>query len=190
MSSKAERRANRDRAAAGEAPATNSGRVEIKGDPAFFRRINYRAVLAGLVVAMVIYLGLSYLLAVIGGTGDGVGAYFGVSAVAMFAGGLTAGMIEPKYGVLNGPLVAVVFILVTFVLTFFNELQQVKIVGPLNLGPMRVDKVFATDLPQLFFSSLGGWTAGMFEQRFRGPRAGGRKGADGGASSGGQGAGS
>lgn len=172
MSSKAERRANRARQAAGGTPATKSGRVvEIKGDPAFFRRINYRAILAGLVVAMAIYVALSYALALIGGSGDGVGAYFGVSAVAMFAGGLTAGMIEPKYGVLNGPLVAVVFILVTFVLTFFNELQQVKIVGPLGLGPMRVDKVFATDLPQLFFSSLGGWTAGMIEQRFRGRRA-------------------
>lgn len=163
--------------------------MEIKGDPAFFRRINYRAVAAGLLVALVIYFGLSYLLAIMGGTGDGVGAFFGVSAVAMFAGGLTAGMIEPKYGVLNGPLVAVVFIVVTFILTFFNELQQVKIVGPLGLGPMRVDKVFATDLPQLFFSSLGGWTAGMIEQRFRGPRPGvtAGKDADPGTNPGGQG---
>ncbi|MFY9615002.1 MAG: hypothetical protein WAT58_06345 [Candidatus Dormiibacterota bacterium] len=187
MSSKAERRANRARVAAGGTAATPPGRVEIKGDPAFFRRINYRAVLAGLAVAMAVYVALSYALALLGGTGDGVAAYFGVSAVAMFAGGLSAGMIEPKYGVLNGPLVAVVFILVTFVLTFFNELQQVKIVGPLGLGPMRVDKVFATDLPQLFFSSLGGWTAGMIEQRFRGHRAGagGPKAADGGTRPGG-----
>lgn len=185
VSTKAARRANRDRVAAG---ADAGKRVEIKGDPAFFRRINYRAVLAGFLVAIVLYLGLSYLLAIIGGTGDGVGAYFGVSAVAMYAGGLTAGMIEPKYGVLNGPLVAVLFILVTFVLTFFNELQQVKIVGPLGLGPMRVELVFATDLPQLFFSSLGGFTAGLIEQRFRGPRtrAKGSKKADAGTQSGGQ----
>ena len=185
MSSKAARRANRARLASAEPPAK---RVEIKGDPAFFRRINYRAVLAGFGVAMVLYLGLSYFLTIIGGAGDGVGAFFGVSAVAMYAGGLTAGMIEPKYGVLNGPLVAVLFILVTFVLTFFNELQQVKIVGPLGLGPMRVDKVFATDLPQLFFSSLGGFTAGLIEQRFRRPgsRTKSGSGADGGTQAGGQ----
>lgn len=141
--------------------------MEIKGDPAFFKRINFRAVLAGFGVALVLYLALSYVLTLFGGSPTtSVGAYFGVSAVAMYAGGLTAGMIEPKYGVLNGPLVAVLFILVTFVLTFNSELEQVKIVGALGLGPMRVDKVFATDLPQLFFSSLGGFTAGMIEQQW------------------------
>jgi hypothetical protein len=169
MSSKAARRAARSRAAAGGPPQK---RVEIKGDPAFFRRINYRAVLAGFVVAVILYIALSYFLAGPAESGNSVGAFFGVSAVAMFAGGLTAGMIEPKYGVLNGPLVAVLFILVSFVLTFVNEVQQVKIVGPLGLGPMRVDKVFATDIPQLFFSSLGGLIAGIIDQRFRRPKAG------------------
>jgi putative membrane protein (TIGR04086 family) len=166
VSDKAARRAARARAASGDTSPQRL--VEIKGDPAFFRRINPRAVLAGFGVALVLYLALSYLLTLFGGSpATSVGAYFGVSAVAMYAGGLTAGMIEPKYGVLNGPLVAVLFILVTFVLTFNSEIEQVKIVGALGLGPMRVDKVFATDLPQLFFSSLGGFTAGMIEQRGR-----------------------
>jgi hypothetical protein len=166
VSSKAQRRAARARAAAG----IPEKRVEIKGDPAFFRRINYKAVGAGFVVAAAVYLVFSILLAAPGGvTNSSFAEFFGVSAVAMYAGGLTAGMIEPKYGVLNGPLVAVVFIFVSFVLTFVSEIQQVKVVGPLGLGPMRVDKVFATDLPQLFFSSLGGLTAGMIDQRFRRP---------------------
>jgi hypothetical protein len=154
----------------GRRPAGGDRRVEIKGDPAFFKRINYRAVAAGFGVAMVVYVGLSALLTVIGGSVANFAEYFGVSAVAMYAGGLTAGMIEPKYGVLNGPLVAVLFILVSYVLTFISELQLVKVVGPLGLGPMRVDRVFATDLPQLFFSSLGGYTAGMIEARIRRPR--------------------
>jgi putative membrane protein (TIGR04086 family) len=150
---------------------TDAKRIEIKGDPAFFRRINYPAVAAGIVVAMVVYLALGALVAAPGGElASQSGAYFAISVVAMYAGGLTAGMIEPKYGVLNGPLVAVVYILVSFVVTFFHELQLVKVVGPLGLGPMRADRVFAADLPQLFFSTLGGYTAGWIEQRFRAPR--------------------
>ena len=150
---------------------SDAKRVEIKGDPAFFRRINYPAVAAGIAVAMAIYLLLGALVQAPGGAlASQSGAYFAVSVVAMYAGGLTAGMIEPKYGVLNGPLVAVVYILVSFVVTFFHELQVVKVVGPLGLGPMRVDRVFAADIPQLFFSTLGGYTAGLIEQRFRAPR--------------------
>ena len=155
---------------AGRRDPQNASRVEIKGDPAFFRRINYRAVAAGFAVAVVVYVGLSALMALTGASVANFAEYFGVSAVAMYAGGLTAGMIEPKYGVLNGPIVAVIFILVSYVLTFINEVQLVKVVGPLGLGPMRVDRVFATDLPQLFFSSLGGYTAGMITARIRRPR--------------------
>ncbi|HEV1997020.1 MAG TPA: YrzE family protein [Candidatus Dormibacteraeota bacterium] len=143
-------------------------RVEIKGDPAFFRRINYLAVAVGFAVAMVIFLVLGSLIpSPHGQLAASSGAYFAVSVIAMFSGGLGAGMIEPKYGVLNGPLVAVIYIFVGFLLTFNSELQQVKIVGPLGLGPMRVDRVFAADVPQLFFASVGGYVAGMIEQRFR-----------------------
>ena len=150
---------------------TDAKRIEIKGDPAFFRRINYRAVIAGFAVAMLVYLVLGALAQAPGGAlASQSSAYFAISVVAMYAGGLTAGMIEPKYGVLNGPLVAVLYILISFFVTFFHELQLVKIVGPLGLGPMRVDRVFAADIPQLFFSTLGGYTAGWIEQRFRAPR--------------------
>jgi hypothetical protein len=146
-------------------------RLEIKGDPAFFRRINYPAVAAGFAAAMVVYLVLGSLIVTPNGQlAESPGAYFAVSVLAMFTGGLTAGMIEPKYGVLNGPLVAVIYIMVGFVLTFNAELARVKIVGPLGLGPMRVDRVFAADLPQLFFASLGGYVAGVIEQRIRAPR--------------------
>jgi hypothetical protein len=156
---------------------SDAKRVEIKGDPAFFRRINYPAVAAGIAVAMAIYLLLGALVQAPGGAlASQSGAYFAISVVAMYAGGLTAGMIEPKYGVLNGPLVAVVYILVSFLVTFFHELQLVKVVGPLGLGPMRVDRVFAADIPQLFFSTLGGYTAGLIEQRFRAPRRKARRG--------------
>ena len=145
--------------------------MEIKGDPAFFRRINYPAVVAGFVAAMLVYLVLGSLLVTPNGQlADNPGAYFAVSVLAMFVGGLTAGMIEPKYGVLNGPLVAVIYIMVGFILTFNSELARVKIVGPLGLGPMRVDRVFAADIPQLFFASLGGYVAGFIEQRVRAPR--------------------
>ena len=145
--------------------------MEIKGDPAFFRRINYAAVAAGFIAAMAVYLVLGSLLVTPSGQLAGnSGAYFAVSVLAMFVGGLTAGMIEPKYGVLNGPLVAVIYIMVGFVVTFNAELARVKIVGPLGLGPMRVDRVFAADVPQLFFASLGGYVAGFIEQRVRAPR--------------------
>lgn len=145
--------------------------MEIKGDPAFFRRINYLAVAVGFAVAMAVYLVLGSLVPSPGGQlAASSGAYFAVSVVAMFSGGLAAGMIEPKYGVLNGPLVAVIYIMVGFVLTFNAELVKVKIVGPLGLGPMRVDRVFAADVPQLFFASLGGYVAGFIEQKIRAPR--------------------
>jgi putative membrane protein (TIGR04086 family) len=151
--------------------APGSRRVEIKGDPAFFRRINYGAVAIGFAVAMVVFLVLGSLVpSPDGQLAASSGAYFAVSVVAMFSGGLAAGMREPRYGVLNGPLVAVIYIMVGFVLTFNSELARVKIVGPLGLGPMRVDRVFAADVPQLFFASLGGYVAGMIEQRIRAPR--------------------
>ncbi|MFN2464487.1 MAG: hypothetical protein ABR573_11380 [Candidatus Dormibacteria bacterium] len=154
-------------------PTAESKRVEIKGDPAFFRRINYPAVALGFVVAMAVFLGLGSLVpAPSGQLAASSGAYFAVSVVAMFSGGLAAGMLEPKYGVLNGPLVAVIYIFVGFILTFNSELARVKIVGPLGLGPMRVDRVFAADIPQLFFASLGGYVAGMIERRVRAPRRG------------------
>ncbi len=159
------------RRAGGGRVGADAKRIDIKGDPAFFRRINYLAVIAGFVVAMVVYLLLGALVRAPGGAlASESGAYFAVSVLAMYAGGLTAGTIEPKYGVLNGPLVAVLYILVSFLITFFHEVQLVKVVGPLGLGPMRVDRVFAADIPQLFFSTLGGYTAGVIEQRFRGPR--------------------
>jgi hypothetical protein len=144
--------------------------IEIKGDPAFFRRINYGAVAAGFAVALVLYVGLVYLSQFfLLRAGDpfekAIDVYAGISFIAMFAGGLTAGLIEPKYGVLNGPIVAVLFILVTWGVTFNHELELVKVVGPFGLGPMRVDRVFATDLPQLAFASLGGFAAGMLAQR-------------------------
>ncbi|GAC1575734.1 MAG: hypothetical protein NVS3B24_04700 [Candidatus Dormibacteria bacterium] len=156
--------------ARGSAQKRDSKRVEIKGDPAFFRRINYGAVAIGFAVAMAVFLVLGTLIPSPGGQLASSRAYFAVSVVAMFSGGLAAGMREPKYGVLNGPLVAVIYIFVGFVLTFNSELARVKIVGPLGLGPMRVDRVFAADIPQLFFASLGGYVAGMIEQRIRAPR--------------------
>ena len=135
----------------------------------------------GFAVAMAVYLVLGSLIpSPHGQLAASSGAYFAVSVVAMFSGGLAAGMREPKYGVLNGPLVAVIYIFVGFILTFNSELARVKIVGPLGLGPMRVDRVFAADLPQLFFASLGGYVAGMIEQKVRAPRRrkGNGKGAD------------
>ena len=166
MSAQGTRKATQKRDATG-----GQKRVEIKGDPAFFRRINYGAVAIGFAVAMLVFLGLGSLVPSPGGQlAASSGAYFAVSVVAMFSGGLAAGMREPKYGVLNGPLVAVIYIFVGFILTFNAELAKVKIVGPLGLGPMRVDRVFAADIPQLFFASLGGYVAGMIEQRIRAPR--------------------
>jgi hypothetical protein len=146
--------------------------VEIKGDPAFFRRINYLAVLVGFLVAAAVYVGVGFAIQAVGlvTVHDSVnvqdGVYSSVDFLALFCGGLAAGMIEPKYGVLNGPLVAVIFILVGLFLTFRSELDLVKVVGPLGLGPMRVDRVFLTDIPQLFFASLGGMVAGFIDQRF------------------------
>ena len=101
-----------------------------------------------------------------------------ISFLAMYCGGLTAGMIEPKYGVLNGPLVAVLYIAVGAFLTLNFELQLAKVVGPLGLGPMRVDRVFLTDIPLLFFSSFGGYTAGLIEQWGARRRKGGGGGTD------------
>jgi hypothetical protein len=151
-------------------PGKPQGGIEIKGDPAFFRRINYPAVGAGFVVALLVWVALVFLAQVtVLGPHDSFAKYMdiwvGISFLALFCGGLAAGLFEPKYGVLNGSLVAVVFIFVTWVITFDHELEAVKVVGPLSLGPMRVDKVFATDLPQLFFATIGGFTAALLEQR-------------------------
>jgi hypothetical protein len=156
-------------------------RVEIKGDPAFFRRINYRAVLLGFAVALAVYVGVGYLvqtffISVHDSVDVQTRVFASVDFLALFCGGLAAGMVEPKYGVLNGTLVAVVFIFGGLLLTAFNEFEQVKVVGPLGLGPMRVDRVFATDVPQLFFATLGGLVAGLIEQRVKPPARGERDG--------------
>ena len=150
---------------------TDAKRIEIKGDPAFFRRINYPAVAAGLVVAMAVYLLLGALVRAPGGAlaAQSV-AYFGISVLAMYAGGLCAGIVEPKYGVLNAPLVAVLYIVISFLVGFFPGLHLDGVAGPLGLGPMRIDRVFAADIPQLLFSTLGGYTAGWIEQKVRAPR--------------------
>ena len=171
LSRRATRRGPRATATSPGVPKRDGPRIEIKGDPAFFRRINYRAVAVGFVVALVVYfvvgyLAQNFLVAPSDSPAKANAVYSSVSFLSLYCGGLAAGMIEPKYGVLNGPLVAVLFILISFILTFLGELQLVKQVGALGLGPMRVDRVFATDLPQLFFSSLGGFTAGMIERRF------------------------
>jgi len=150
---------------------TDAKRIEIKGDPAFFRRINYPAVGAGFAVAMLVYLVLGALVRAPGGAlASESFAYFGVSMLAMFTGGLVAGIVEPKYGVLNGPLVAVLYIVLSFLVGALPQLHLGSVVGPLGLGPMRVDRVFAADIPQLVFSTLGGYAAGWIEQRFRAPR--------------------
>jgi hypothetical protein len=131
-------------------------------------------VLLGFVVAMAIYVGLGALLTLPSiSFARSSGLYVSISFVALYGGGLTAGMLEPKYGVLNGPLVAVLFIAVGAFLTLNFEFDLVKRgVDPRALGPMRIDKVFLTDIPQLFFSSLGGYTAGLIERRTRRPAAG------------------
>ena len=150
---------------------TDAKRIEIKGDPAFFRRINYPAVGAGFATTMLVYLVLGTLVRAPGGAlaSESV-AYFAVSVLAMYAGGLVAGLVEPKYGVLNGPLVAVLYIVLSFLVGSFPQFRLANIVGPLGLGPMRIDRVFAADIPQLVFSTLGGYTAGWIEQRIRVPR--------------------
>src|SRR5258708_32084468 len=135
---------------------TDAKRIEIKGDPAFFRRINYPAVGAGFATTMLVYLVLGTLVRAPGGAlaSESV-AYFAVSVLAMYAGGLVAGLVEPKYGVLNGPLVAVLYIVLSFLVGSFPQFPLANIVGPLGLGPMGIAPVFPPDIPHLVFSTYG-----------------------------------
>ncbi len=60
--------------------------------------------------------------------------------------------------------------MISFLVGFFPGLHLAGVAGPLGLGPMPIDRVFAADIPQLLFSTLGGYTAGWIEQKVRAPR--------------------
>ena len=133
--------------------------------------IAWRACLAGLLVGEVLLLvltngGLDLANAVFGPTQRLDGGIVGVgSFLAVIVGGFTAARLAGRWGLYQGTVVGIGFIVVSIVVQFFQEasiVHQSLSSGAhhiVDLGPMRMDNVISGDLLALFGGSFGGWMA-------------------------------
>jgi hypothetical protein len=177
-------RANRRRDAAGPAraatdPATAPGTVAterrpIAGAPGASdagNHIAWRACLAGLVLGELVLLvltngGLDLASAVFGPTERLDGGIVGVgSFLAVILGGFAAARLAGRWGLYQGTVVGIGFILVSVIVQFAQEASIVHASLSsgahhiVDLGPMRMDNVISGDLLALFGGSFGGWMA-------------------------------
>lgn len=136
------------------------------------RHISWRHCLIGWVIGEAILLivsnaALDVSNALFGGTGSRAdGGIVGVSSfLAVIAGGYIAARLAGRWGIYQGTVVAIGFILVGVVYQFVQEasvVHQSLSSGSrslVDLGPMRIDNVISGDLLALFGGSFGGWLA-------------------------------
>jgi len=171
-------RANRRRDAAHPATAATSAataeRRPIAGVPGASdsgSHIAWRACIAGLVVGELILLvvtngGLNLATALFGPTERLDGGIVGVgSFIAVIAGGFLAARLAGRFGLYQGTVVGIGFILVAVIVQFAQEASIVHASLSsgghhiVDLGPMRMDNVISGDLLALFGGSFGGWLA-------------------------------
>jgi hypothetical protein len=134
------------------------------------RHISWRHCLLGTVVGEALLLilsnaGIGVANFAFGGTGDRAdGGIVGVATfVAVIVGGFIAARMAGRWGIYQGIVVAVGFILVSVVYQFVQEatvVHQALTSGSrslVDLGPMRIDNIISGDLLVLFGGSFGGW---------------------------------
>ncbi len=173
-------RANRRRdearpAGAATAPATAvTERRPVAGAPGASdagNHISWRACLAGLLLGELTLLlvtngGLILATALFGPTERLDGGIVGIgSFLAVILGGFAAARIAGRWGLYQGTVVGIGFILVSVIVQFGQEASIVHSslsAGAhhiVDLGPMRMDNVISGDLLALFGGSFGGWIA-------------------------------
>jgi hypothetical protein len=133
--------------------------------------IAWRACLAGLLLGEVVLLvltngGLDLANALFGPTEKLDGGIVGVgSFLAVIAGGFFAARLAGRWGLYQGTVVGIGFIVVSVTVQFVQEasiVHQSLSSGArhiVDLGPMRMDNVISGDLLALFGGSFGGWLA-------------------------------
>ncbi|TMD96284.1 MAG: hypothetical protein E6I76_08180 [Chloroflexi bacterium] len=133
--------------------------------------IAWRACLAGLLLGELVLLvltngGLDLANALFGPTEKLDGGIVGVgSFLAVIAGGFVAARLAGRWGLYQGTVVGIGFIVVSVAVQFGQEasiVHQSLSSGAhhiVDLGPMRMDNVISGDLVALFGGSFGGWMA-------------------------------
>jgi hypothetical protein len=170
-------RANRRRDAARPAETAAVAPVErrpIAGAPGASdsgNHIAWRACLAGLILGELVLLvltngGLDLANALFGPTEKLDGGIVGVgSFLAVIAGGFVAARLAGRWGLYQGTVVGIGFIVISVAVQFGQEasiVHQSLSSGAhhiVDLGPMRMDNVISGDLLALFGGSFGGWMA-------------------------------
>jgi len=158
-----------------EPPRDPVERAPVSGAPGASdgeRHISWRHCLIGWIAGEAVLLVTANLALAVanryfGGTGDSVdGGIVGVSTfVAVIIGGFIAARLAGRWGVYQGTMVAIGFIVASIVYQFVQEATVVHqslssgANSPPNLGPMRIDNVISGDLLALFGGSFGGWLA-------------------------------
>jgi hypothetical protein len=134
--------------------------------------ISWRHCLVGLVAGEVALLVLSNVAliatnAAFGSSGNIDGGVVGVSTlVAVIFGGWLAAKLAGRFGLYQGIIVAIGFIAVGAVYTFFQESSTIASSLATNshhlidLGPMNLGNLFSGDLLALFGGSVGGLLSG------------------------------
>jgi hypothetical protein len=158
------------------APAAVAGeRRPVAGAPGASdagNHIAWRACLAGLLLGELVLLvltnaGLDLANAAFGPTERLDGGIIGVgSFVAVILGGFCAARLAGRWGLYQGTVVGIGFIVVAVIVQFVQEASAVhaslsagNVHHILDLGPMRMDNVISGDLLALFGGSFGGWIA-------------------------------
>ena len=136
------------------------------------RTISWRHCLIGLLVGEIALLvisnvGLIATNAAFGGTQNIDGGVVGVATLlAVILGGWLAARLAGRFGLYQGIVVAVGFIAVGAVYTFFQESSIIASSLATNshhlvdLGPMNLGNLFSGDLLALFGGSVGGLLSG------------------------------
>lgn len=135
------------------------------------RHIVWRACLVGLLAGEAVLLvlsdgGLALANFAFGTAGRIDGGIVGVaSLVGTVAGGFVAARMAGRWGVWQGMVTAIGFILVGVVVQFAQEAQIVHSAladgrhSLVDLGPMSIPNVISGDFLALFGGSIGGWLA-------------------------------
>jgi hypothetical protein len=119
--------------------------------------ISWKGVAIGSLVALALSLVLGRVTAPFLETN--LGAQASMLFGSMFIGGLVAGKIAGRAGVIQGVAMAVIFILIGASLKAYVEIDLATQYGPHVLGPMDMGGLILGDLIHLLGACTGGWLA-------------------------------
>jgi len=127
----------------------------------------------GVAIGSLVALGLSLVLGRVTAPflETNLGAQASMLFGSMFIGGLVAGKIAGRAGVIQGVAMAVIFILIGASLKAYVEIDLATQYGPQVLGPMDMGGLILGDLIHLLGACTGGWLADtLWTREARTPR--------------------